>query len=243
MSNMLQKLNIKGFSDASIKALNKNHLWELIHLPGDYIIEKLGEANGTSFINAMYNLINNPIKDYIIMGSLGFTSIAHKKWESILNHITICQLYSLYITCKTENEFREKIISVVPRIGEITSWTIVREFPFFEKDIIEIIDKMNIIDSFGKSNEGKLQIRFTGIRNKQLSELLCNAGYDADDSSSVTKKTDILLVPYEGFSSSKTKKVSETCKIVPIVDFIKNIEKYLDDEKLSYKIVGAFMLS
>ena len=236
--NMLQKLNIKGFSDASVIALGKNHLWELIHLPGDYIIEKLGEANGVTFINAIYHLLNDPIKDYIIMGSLGFTSIAHKKWESILTNITIIELYSLYVTSKSENEFRDKLIEAVPKIGNITSWTIAIEFPFFEKDIIEIIERFNIINSFGNLKDSKMQIRFTGIRNKQLSELLCNAGYDADDSSSVTKKTDILLVPYEGFSSSKVRKVSETCKVVPIDQFINNMDQYINDKNLTSKIIS-----
>lgn len=239
MSNMLQKLNIKGFSDASIVALGKSHLYELINLTGDYIIDKLGEANGQSFIDALYSLINNPIKDYIVLGSLGFTSIAHKKWESILQQITIVDLYNLHLSSKSENEFREKILTVIPQIGDITSWTIVREFPFFEKDIVEIINKFNIINSLGNSKEGLLQIRFTGIRNKQLSELLCNAGYDADDSSSVTKKTDILLVPYEGFSSSKVNKVSESCKVIPIDQFISNMDQFLDDKNKAYQIMSS----
>lgn len=239
MVNMLKKLNIKGFSNASIISLGKNHLWELINLSPNYIIEKLGEANGASLINILNNLVDNPIKDYILMGSLGFTSIAHKKWESILSQITITDLYSLYKTCKSENEFREKIIEIIPKIGDITSWTIAREFPFFEKDILEIINRFNIINSFGNLKEGKLQIRFTGIRNKQLSELLCNAGYDADDSSSVTKKTDILLVPYEGFSSSKVNKVSESCKVIPIDQFIGNMDQFLDDKNKAYQIMSS----
>lgn len=232
MSNMLAKLNIKGFSDASIVSLNRNHLWELIHLPADYIVEKLGEANGVSFCTAMYNLVNNTQKDYILMGALGFTSMAHKKWKSILEKISLNDLYSMYVVSKSEIQFRERLLKRVPNIGEITSWTIVKEFPFFEKDIIEILSYFNLDDSFGKINEDTLQIRFTGIRNKQLSELLCNAGYDADDSSGVTKKTDILIVPYEGFRSSKTTKVADTCIIVPLDRFIKDINLYINDKDL-----------
>ena len=73
-----------------------------------------------------------------------------------------------------------------------------------------------------------MQIRFTGFRNKQLSELLCNAGYDADDNSAVTKRTSILLVPYEGFTSSKVSKASSECKIVGYDNFIANMENYID---------------
>ena len=73
------------------------------------------------------------------------------------------------------------------------------------------------------------QIRFTGCRDQQLAELLCNAGYDADDSS-VTKKTDILLIPYKGFVSGKVTKAPQNCMIVPIADFKSNMEFYLREK-------------
>ena len=231
MVNMFSKLGIKGFANSSFEALGKSHLCELFEIDDDIIREKLGEADGTSFILSLRSLRSNPIKDYIVMGSLGFTSIAHKKWQSILQYITIGDMFDLYQRSRFEEEFRQALILRIPNLGEVTSYTIAKEFPFFERDIIEIL-KWNIIDSFGNSNEGKLQIRFTGIRNKQLSELLINAGYDADDSSSVTKKTDILIVPYEGFSSTKTKKISDKCIIVPIDEFINNMDKYIGEKLL-----------
>jgi hypothetical protein len=112
--------------------------------------------------------------------------------------------------------------------GIVTLTTIVSEFPFFIKDIEFIVNHMNIIDSYNVDLANRKQIRFTGCRDQQLAELLCNAGYDADDSS-VTKKTDILLIPYEGFTSNKTQKASTnpSTLIVPIQDFINNMDKYL----------------
>ena len=52
---------------------------------------------------------------------------------------------------------------------------------------------------------------------------------DADDSS-VTKKTNILLIPYEGFSSSKVTKAQSIpgIKIIPINDFLANMENYVE---------------
>lgn len=239
MSNMLQKLNIKGFSDASIIALNVTHLYELVNLSDDYIKQRIGEANGQSLINAINIITREPIKDYIVMGSLGFTSMAHKKWKLILQQISLSDLYNLYISSKSEEEFRNKLITIVADLGEVTSLTISTEFKFFEKDILEILNTFNIVSSFGVSDD-KLQIRFSGYRNKQLSELLCNAGYDADDSSGVTKKTNILLIPYEGFTSSKVNKAPESCKVIPIDTFINNIRYYLDDEDLINQILGIY---
>jgi hypothetical protein len=160
------------------------------------------------------------------MGSLGFSGIASKKWKTVLQKITLKELYGNF---KSRNfkDFQVFVYSVIKQ--EATANVIATEFGFFERDIEEILSWNNLIDSFGSESSSKLQIRFTGCRNKQLSELLLNNGYDADDSSSVTKKTNILLVPYEGFRSNKTDKVSDTCRIIPIDRFITNMNEILND--------------
>jgi peptidoglycan hydrolase-like protein with peptidoglycan-binding domain len=99
---------------------------------------------------------------------------------------------------------------------------------YFEKDINYILTQtnfQNLKDRFGSTNSK--QIRFTGCRNLQLQEQLNNLGYDIDGNASVTKRTDILLVPYQGFHSNKISKVGEHCQIVPIQDFMANPDKYL----------------
>ena len=65
------------------------------------------------------------------------------------------------------------------------------------------------------------------IKENQLLE--CFNSYDADDSGSVTKNTDILLIPYEGFSSSKVTKAMKNpqTKIIPIQEFIDNMDNYI----------------
>ena len=93
----------------------------------------------------------------------------------------------------TVDEFRMCLYNVIPGIGEATCNTITNEFNFFEKDILFIINNINIFNSYGTNNPNAKQIRFTGFRNQQLSEQLITLGYDADCNASVTKKTDILL--------------------------------------------------
>ena len=70
-------------------------------------------------------------------------------------------------------------------------------------------------------------IRFTGCRDGDLEAYLCSMGYDCNSRASVTKSTDILLVPEIGFSSEKTRKVGEKTRIIPIDEFKKNMKKYL----------------
>ena len=69
-------------------------------------------------------------------------------------------------------------------------------------------------------------IRVTGFRDPELMKYLCSLGYDASDKG-VTKTTDILLVPNAEFTSSKLNKVGPNTLIVPIHDFMNNMDYYL----------------
>lgn len=239
MVNMFSKLNIKGFADSTFTALSEfDHLYKLYDdrsIHEDFYINRLGVADGQAFSQALYSLINEPIRDYIIMGSLGFTSIGYKKWQGILEYITLSELNYHYIRYKnnpdkTADNFKYFILGITndKNIGLVTAETIANEWQFFEQDIQFILDNCKIIDSFGSADSCKGQIRITGCRNSQLMEQLITAGYDAGDSS-VTKKTDILLIPYEGFESSKVAKAkaNPNIKIIPINEFIENSEKYI----------------
>ena len=84
-----------------------------------------------------------------------------------------------------------------------------------------------LIHSFGKVDSGKI-IRFTGCRpDEELSIYLSSKGCDARGDASVTRNTDILVVPYRGFSSSKTSKAGPDTVIVDMADFKANTDKYL----------------
>jgi NAD-dependent DNA ligase len=234
MVNMFSKMNIKGFADATFRLLkDKDHLYKLYEytdtgLPvinRKYYIDTLGVADGEAFSNILNDLISKPINDYIIMGSLGFNSIAHKKWQNILEFISIEEMNILY---NTTGNFAFDLSNIVPNIGEITAITIEKEWGFFKNDIEFILRYMNIISSKGSMKNCKAQIRFSGFRYQQLAEQLSTIGYDASDSS-VTKKTDILLVPYDGFSSSKVTKAMKNpnTKIISLQEFIDNSTKYI----------------
>ena len=226
MVNMFAKLNIKGFADAAFKSLNMTHLYEVVNIGLDDAIKLLGNADGRAFIDTVRNLTTAPIDDYVIMGALGFTGVARKKWQNILQHITVKDLYDLYSNSIDSSDLRSKLLKLVPGIGDLTSLTIANEIKFFEKDI-QFILTCNLIDSKGKVIGSKGQIRFTGCRNAQLAEQLNTAGWDAGEGS-VTKKTTILVVPYDGFTSTKvTAAMKNGCKIIPIDDMIKNIDNYI----------------
>ena len=224
MSNMFQKLNIKGFSDASFAALKRTHLYELFDIPEHEIKEALGEANGQKFIETLDSLQKEPIKDYIVMGSLGFTGAAHRKWMSILEKITVKDLQEHYLQVGGNVlSFKDYLLHHFP--NSVLLNTITTEWNFFVKDIECILQRIPLIQTFGMSSNVKGIIRFTGFRNKELVAKLRDMGYDADDNSSVTRKTDILIVPFEGFDSKKVQTAKRYgIKIMSQEAFIDNIE-------------------
>lgn len=221
MTNMFAKMNIKGFAEATFTALNKSNLRDLCIMNREELISILGEADGAKMYEVLQSLLTKPQKDYIIMGALGFTSIARKKWEDILKHVTLRDLHDTYQnlldTGSTMEEIFTKFLyylaSKIPNLGEITGVTIIKEFPYFFADIKFIVNNMIIENSFGRDDSGKIQVRFTGFRNSQLVEQLITAGYDAGDGS-ITKNTNILLIPYNGFTSSKVTKAQKIPNIM-----------------------------
>ena len=83
-----------------------------------------------------------------------------------------------------------------------------------------------MILSFGLKS-GKT-IRYTGCRpDEELTNYLTSKGFDARPDAGVTKNTDILVVPYVGFSSSKVSKVGEDTVIVDMAAFKADPDMYL----------------
>lgn len=234
ITNMFAKLNIKGFADATFNILKDfDHLYKFYtndyKVDRDFYINKLGLADGNSFSDALLSLKQDIWKDYIIMGALGFNSIAHKKWQDILSNIKLVDLYNI-CKGKSNNAIYDILKANIKNIGEITAITISNEWSFFEKDIEFIINNIKLLDSSNMA-ESKGQIRFTGFRNSHLMELLSTAGFDAGEGS-VTKKTDILLIPFQGYSSGKVLKAMNNprTKIIPIDEFMKDSIKYIGIE-------------
>ena len=222
MSNMLAKLNLKDFGRQRIIALGKCHLHEIIDLTREDVYDILGDAMSAKFVETMDELKTKPIMDYEIVGALGFSNIATKKWKLIFQYMTLNQLYDLYLNGNLGCE-----LIITKGIGPTVIDTIETEMEFFKEDIEYILFKMtNIVPSMGRK-DGK-SIRCSGFRNKELMEELRAQGYDADDNGSVTKSTDILLVPYEDYSSSKTRKAGPNTIIVTVQEFVENMDKYLN---------------
>lgn len=228
VNSMFKKLNIKDFSDAYISKIGKYHLKDMFALTKEDV-SFLGEINSQKFIDSMNELKTKDIYDYRIIGALGFTNVATEKWKTILKNYDI---YEIMLTLMEENgeERLKDMIVGIKGIGPETANTIVTELPFFMDDIALISVMDNVIPIkviISKLNIKK--IRFTGCRDSELIEFLSSKGHDITGGS-LTKDTDILLIPYEGYESSKTKKAESNGSktiIVSIDEFRNNMEFYL----------------
>ena len=221
MVNMLQKMNIKGFAESTIKSLGVKTFYDLMQLTYDNVAPIIGPGNASNLMEGLNQIRNGGLFDYILLGSLGFTGIASNTWKLIFSNIRLNEFVTMIQNYP--QELRTKLIGI-HGIGSKAVETIMNEYPYYARDIDYIIAYCKYRDTLdGRS----LQIRFSGCRNLQLSEQLINLGCDAQSNAGVSKKTDILIVPYEGYSSKKVSKVSDHCKIVAIDDFMSNMQKYL----------------
>lgn len=222
MENMLDKLQLKDFAGERLQSIGKYSLTELMDLTVDDV-KFLGEINSQKFVSRMNELKTKPIYDYQIVGALGFTGIAQEKWKLILSNFPLSYLIDNY-----DNDNFVSTLVAIKGIGPSTAETIKNEMWFFIKDLTRIIEMKNVIPSYGNKNDNSKVIRFTGFRDKALVERLNSMGIDAGEGA-VTKKTNILLVPCEGFTSTKTIKAEkDNIMIVPVDEFITNMDKYLN---------------
>lgn len=222
MVNTLYSLGIRGFAEAAVKSMKVYSLHELLCLDHNYVVKCIGPGNAENLADAIIMAEQKPTEDFRLMGALGFTNMGPQKWKLIFTRFTMQELVS---TLESNPDRVYQTIMNIPGLYTSAAEVVVNEYPIYKDDIMVFMTKFRVIDS--KNMVMKKQIRFTGCRDSQLVEQLSKEGYDISGESSATKKTDILLVPYQGFVSGKTKKVSPNCLIIPIDEFKQNLQRYL----------------
>lgn len=229
MSNMLAKLGVKNFSTAAIDALGVKHFKELYELKMDQL-SILGPTNAIKLKAELEKLKTNPLPDYRIIGSLGFTSVAAKSWKLLFNKMSLEELHMIY-TMDKNMDFLDTVLTNIKGIGPVTSKTIIQEYEYFLDDIQFIIDNKMYIATDKKETQD-IQIRFTGFRDREVEALLNKQpGIDCDGDAGITKSTAILLVPMKGYNqgSKCAKAIKYGVPIVPVQEFLDDPSKYIPE--------------
>lgn len=242
LSNMLAKLDIKDFSDAAVDMIGNKSLYEMMNMSVDDL-SVLGPTDSTKFYNQLQNLKINKLPDYRVIGSLGFTNVAAKKWKLIFQHFTLLELFHLYMTTKNtddhivthdgnEYDSLQDAIANIKGVGPITAQTIVNELPYFERDINYIIQNGMYTQTEIGDRKPKYKIRFSGFRDATLEATLNRFPFiDCDQDSGVTKDTTILLVM--NTADPPTSKVSKAIKygvpVVSVTEFLENSSKFIPE--------------
>lgn len=222
LTTMVDRLNIKDFSEKSVEQVGIRSFTDLMNLTVDNA-KVLGEENSKKFIDRINQFKAEPIADYNLMSSLGFSNIAAITWKIILSHISMQDILDM-----TDEELWV-CLHKIKGIGDTTINIVCRERELFRKDISWMVNNMNnIITTKGTIREAKKVIRFSGITDKNLINQLSLEGYDIAHSA-ITKNTDILIIPMYGFTSDKVTKAEAlpNCKIVTLQDFVNNMNNYL----------------
>jgi len=219
VANMAAKLGLKDFGEETFRRLGTRSLTEMFNYTYDDLAI-LGPLNAEKLLSRINELKTTPIYDFKAIGAIGFTSVAIETWKKILNVLPFARIIT-----DSDADLYDDLVSI-KGIGPKIAETIVNERVYLKDDINSIFSMPNIVSSLGM--KASKVIRFTGCRpDDDLYNYLCSRGCDANKDGSVTKNTDVLVVPYIGFTSSKTSKVGLGTRVVDMVAFRANPDMYL----------------
>ena len=213
MTNMLKKLNFKDFSEQYVRILGFKSFCELMEYDYDTAIDRLGAVMGAKFMERINELKTKEIYDYRLADSLGIDGVGSVKWESAFMVIPLEKMLRM------QYDILFLKLRDVKGIGRRIASKIISALAIYRNEF-EYINSMDNVLISNADPCKRISIRFTGCRDKDLCEFLMSLGMDASAEKSVTKQTDILIVPYDGFESSKTRKLGKIGKITTLSEMI-----------------------
>lgn len=214
IDNFCDKMNIKGLGSSIIEAFfnagilrSIQDLYSLEDHEGTIVeLEGFGPAKFKQIIKAI-NAVNS-VTMSTLLGSIGIKSIGRSKFEKILSIYYIDDLLEMVANSKTDIAK----LSEVPGIGEATAAKVLQGIHDNRELIDFLLGKLDIVEKKG----GDMNIVFSGIRNRELSQHLENLGFEIKDS--VNKKTKAVITKDADTVTTKTQKATELG--IPVIDLV-----------------------
>ena len=163
---------------------------------------------------------NREVSDAQFLGALGIESVSQKTFEKVLSEIPYDTLIDICIngTLKDASD----MLCLIRGISDITANKIIFGLRDSEDLIMELENELTLIPF--KSNKGSFKVCFTKIRDERLEKFIIGLGGQVVDS--VTKDTNLVVIPMKGVESSKVSKANKYgIPVIPIDD----VESYIAD--------------
>ena len=223
--NFCKKMNIKNISYAIIDKLYEADILcsikDLFTLDDKRKIitdiDGFGDLKVDSFVDEINKI--SEISASTILGAIGIEGVATKTFKAVLSYMSLEELLDV---CKNGHN---EILEVVPGIKEKTSVKIIDGVRESMSVIKFLLSKFTIIDD--SKNKSEFTVVFTKFRDEGLEDFIRDSGGEVVDS--LTKSTDILVVPNEYTSSTKVDKAKKNGTAIVPKDKLKDyiVEKYL----------------
>ena len=222
--NFLNKMDIGEISYATVKDFYEAGY--LKDIPDIYKIEKnakhLSQIPGYG-INKISKIIDEiekhrQVLPSVLLGSLGIEGVSVKTFKSILQYFSMDEILSLSKSNAIE------AFTVIPGIREKTATKVVNGINENFETISILEDELDILNE--KRESGDFSVVFTKVpRTDEYKKLISDAGGILEES--LTKKTNLLVIPMEGIKSSKITKAEKYG--IPVIT-IDKLGKWLDEQ-------------
>lgn len=217
--NYFNKMHIDGISYATVDELyNEGYLTtiqdiyklkskrkNLTKIPG------FGDQSVSLILDAID--ANREVTDAQFLGALGIESVSQKTFEKVLSEIPYDTLLDTCINGTLDDS--SNMLCLIRGISDITANKIIFGLRDSEDLILELENELTLIPY--RSNRGSFKVCFTKIRDEKLEKIIMSMGGQVVDS--VTKDTNLLIIPMLGVESSKISKANKYgVRVIPISD-------------------------